>query len=148
MRGYFGFGAEGISKPMNMGNLVRSAHAFGAQFVFTVSAHYSVREGKSDTSKAPNHLPWYDWDKPEEMNLPNKCKLVGVELVDDAVELPSFHHPKQAAYILGLKYKQLVSDDGKMEVQPHHQQAQHLLTYIYWEGSFLQVYPNHTKASG
>ena len=59
MRGYFGFGAEGISKPMNMGNLVRSAHAFGAQFVFTVSAHYSVREGKSDTSKAPNHLPWY-----------------------------------------------------------------------------------------
>ena len=47
MRGYFGFGAEGISKPMNMGNLVRSAHAFGAQFVFTVSAHYSVREGKS-----------------------------------------------------------------------------------------------------
>jgi len=53
MRGYFGFGAEGISKPMNMGNLVRSAHAFGAQFVFTVSAHYSVREGKSDTSKAP-----------------------------------------------------------------------------------------------
>ena len=51
MRGYFGFGAEGISKPMNMGNLVRSAHAFGAQFVFTVSAHYSVREGKSDTSK-------------------------------------------------------------------------------------------------
>ena len=87
MRGYFGFGAEGISKPMNMGNLVRSAHAFGAQFVFTVSAHYSVREGKSDTSKAPNHLPWYDWDKPEEMNLPNKCKLVGVELVDDAVEM-------------------------------------------------------------
>ena len=43
MRGYFGFGAEGISKPMNMGNLVRSAHAFGAKFVFTVSAHYSVR---------------------------------------------------------------------------------------------------------
>ena len=67
MRGYFGFGAEGISKPMNMGNLVRSAHAFGAQFVFTVSAHYSVREGKSDTSKAPNHLPWYDWDSCEEM---------------------------------------------------------------------------------
>ena len=35
------------------------------------------------------------------MNLPNKCKLVGVELVEDAIELPSFHHPKQAAYILG-----------------------------------------------
>ena len=51
MRGYFGFGAEGISKPMNMGNLVRSAHAFGAQFVFTVSAHYSVKEGKYSAKK-------------------------------------------------------------------------------------------------
>ena len=87
MRGYFGFGAEGISKPMNMGNLVRSAHAFGAKFIFTISAHYSVREGKSDTSKAPNHLPWYDWDSPKEMKLPDKCNLVGVELTDEAIDL-------------------------------------------------------------
>ncbi|MGI9417640.1 MAG: RNA methyltransferase, partial [Geminicoccaceae bacterium] len=28
MRGYFGVGAEAISKPMNLGNLIRSAHAF------------------------------------------------------------------------------------------------------------------------
>ena len=101
MRGYFGFGAEGISKPMNMGNLVRSAHAFGAKFIFTISAHYSVREGKSDTSKAPNHLPWYDWDTPSDMKLPDKCQLVGVELTEDALDLPTFHHPLQAAYILG-----------------------------------------------
>ena len=39
MRGYFGIGAEGISKPMNLGNLIRSAHAFGASFVFLVDAH-------------------------------------------------------------------------------------------------------------
>ena len=37
MRGYFGIGVEGISKPMNLGNLLRSAHAFGASFFFTVS---------------------------------------------------------------------------------------------------------------
>ena len=101
MRGYFGFGAEGISKPMNMGNLVRSAHAFGAKFIFTISAHYSVREGKSDTSKAPNHLPWYDWNNPSEIKLPDKCDLVGVELVDEATNLPEFYHPRQAAYVLG-----------------------------------------------
>ena len=29
MRGFFAIGAEGISKPMNLGNLIRSAHAFG-----------------------------------------------------------------------------------------------------------------------
>ena len=101
MRGYFGFGAEGISKPMNIGNLVRSAHAFGAKFIFTISAHYSVREGKSDTSKAPNHLPWYDWNNPSEIKLPDKCDLVGVELVDEAKHLPEFYHPRQAAYVLG-----------------------------------------------
>ncbi len=110
MRGYFGFGAEGISKPMNMGNLVRSAHAFGAKFIFTISAHYSVREGKSDTSKAPNHLPWYDWDTPSDMKLPDKCQLVGVELTEDALDLPTFHHPRQAAYILGPEKGSLSSE--------------------------------------
>jgi len=37
-RGYFGIGVEGISKPMNAGNLFRTAHAFGASFVFTIGA--------------------------------------------------------------------------------------------------------------
>ncbi len=30
MRGYFAIGVEDIGKEMNMGNLFRSAHAFGA----------------------------------------------------------------------------------------------------------------------
>ena len=29
------------------------------------------------------------------------CVLVGVEIVDDAIELPSFRHPRAAAYVLG-----------------------------------------------
>ena len=29
------------------------------------------------------------------------CKLVGIELVDRAVDLPSFRHPLRAAYVLG-----------------------------------------------
>jgi tRNA G18 (ribose-2'-O)-methylase SpoU len=53
MRGYFGIGVEGLSKAMNAGSLFRTAHAFGASFVFTVGAVYSRRElEKSDTSKA------------------------------------------------------------------------------------------------
>ena len=35
------------------------------------------------------------------MQLPKDCRLVGVELTDDAVTLPSFRHPTKAAYILG-----------------------------------------------
>ena len=100
-RGYFGIGAERISKPMNLGNLMRSAHAFGASFVFTIEAHYRAKEARSDTSKAPDHLPLYNWETIGEMRLPKGCRLVGVELLDEATDLPSFHHPPQAAYVMG-----------------------------------------------
>ena len=59
MRGYFAIGVEKISKPMNLGNLVRSAHAFGASFFFTVDAQYRAAQARSDTSKAPDHMPVY-----------------------------------------------------------------------------------------
>lgn len=100
-RGYFAIGAEGISKPMNLGNLMRSAHAFGAHFVFTIGAHYKARAVSSDTSKAPGHVPLYVWESVAEMRLPEGCKLVGIELLDEALELPSFPHPMRAAYVLG-----------------------------------------------
>lgn len=102
MRGYFSIGAEGISKPMNLGALMRTAHAFGASFVYSVNAASKVRDAyKADTSKSFEHLPYYQWDSIDEMALPKGCQLVGIELTDDAVELPSFRHPPAAAYVLG-----------------------------------------------
>ena len=35
------------------------------------------------------------------MTLPSRCKLVGVELIEGATDLPSFRHPLHAAYVLG-----------------------------------------------
>ncbi len=102
MRGYFGIGAEEISKPMNLGALMRTAHAFGASFFFTLNAHPKVREAyRSDTSRSFEHVPYYAWDSIEEMRLPKGCALVGVELTHDAIELPRFQHPQAAAYVLG-----------------------------------------------
>lgn len=100
-RGYFGIGAERISKPLNLGNLIRSAHAFGASFVFTIGAEPEAFHYKSDTSKSGVHLPHYHWDTLDEMRLPKDCRLVGVELMAESEELPSFAHPVQAAYVLG-----------------------------------------------
>jgi tRNA G18 (ribose-2'-O)-methylase SpoU len=101
-RGYFAIGAEGISKPMNLGAILRTAHAFGASFVFTIGAHHKVRDVlRSDTSKTYAHVPYYDWATVEELALPRGCALVGVELTADAVDLPSFRHPPAAAYVLG-----------------------------------------------
>ena len=62
MRGFFAVGAEGISKPMNLGNLVRSAHAFGASFVFLVRRRVQrCARLVSDTSQAELQLPVYDY---------------------------------------------------------------------------------------
>jgi tRNA G18 (ribose-2'-O)-methylase SpoU len=84
-----------------MGNLLRSAHAFGAKFFFTTGTHPRAFEAKSDTSKAVHHLPVYHWANAGEMILPLQCKLVGVELIEGATDLPSFRHPLHAAYVLG-----------------------------------------------
>lgn len=102
MRGYFGIGVEGISKVMNVGNLFRTAHAFGAGFVFTIAANYQRDEGaRSDTSDSLGHVPFYSFPDLGSLYLPEKCALVGIELTPDAVDLPSFHHPSRAAYVLG-----------------------------------------------
>lgn len=102
MRGYFGIGADRISKAQNVGALMRTAHAFGASFIFTVGETYDRRQLKhADTSAATGSLPYYRFGSPEEMLLPQGCALVGVEITDDAIELPSFHHPRNAAYIMG-----------------------------------------------
>jgi tRNA G18 (ribose-2'-O)-methylase SpoU len=102
MRGYFGVGVESVSKAMNWGAILRTSHAFGASFAFTIDAHHRVREVmRSDTSKSFEHVPYYAWESVEDLVLPKGCALVGVELTDDAVDLPSFRHPAAAAYVLG-----------------------------------------------
>jgi tRNA G18 (ribose-2'-O)-methylase SpoU len=100
-RGYFAIGAERSSKALNLGNLMRSAHGFGASFTFTVGAQYRALEARADTSKGQWHLPHYNWRDQTEMRLPEGCKLVGIELIEGAVDLPSFLHPLRAAYVLG-----------------------------------------------
>ncbi len=100
-RGYFAVGAERISKSRNLGNLMRSAHAFGASFTFTVGATYQALEAQADTSKGTMHLPHYNWAGLDDLMLPENCRLVGIELTEHAIDLPSFRHPLRAAYVLG-----------------------------------------------
>lgn len=102
MRGYFAIGVEGVTKSMNVGALMRTAHAFGASFVFTLAANYARAEGRlADTSDTPGSLPFYEFGAIGDFALPRDCVLVGVELMDKSIELPSFRHPHAAAYIMG-----------------------------------------------
>ena len=101
-RGYCGIGVEGISKSANVGALLRTAHAFGAAFCFTVGAGFDARANRrSDTADTPAHIPLWRFDDVDAIALPRECALVGVELLDDAIDLPSFRHPVNAAYVLG-----------------------------------------------
>lgn len=127
MRGYFSIGIDGVTKTGNMGNLIRTAHGFGAAFAFSIKPAFreaidpivvdalaspeerarvkaqlkARRKGRPDTSKSAKAIPYFEYDSIEELNLPKACQLVAVEITDDAIDMPSFRHPAQAAYILG-----------------------------------------------
>jgi len=106
MRGYFGIGVEGISKAGNIGAIARSAHSFGAGFFFTINPDIDSLDTleeirTTDTSASFEHMPYYQYDKPEQLTLPKGCQLVGIEFVEESIDLPSFRHPTRAAYILG-----------------------------------------------
>lgn len=102
MRGYFGVGVEGISKAYNLGAVLRTANAFGASFAFTIDAFHKAQEVKrTDTSRSETHMPFYEWETLGDFVLPKGCDLVGIELTDDSIDLPSFRHPLNCAYVLG-----------------------------------------------
>lgn len=115
MRGYFGIGVQGISKKANLGAVMRTAHAFGASFAFTVNSATEVDDTRrgvnlTDTSRSLSHLPFYAWDNVDDMRLPLGCPLVGIELCENSVEMPSFRHPLSCAYILGPEQGSLSPD--------------------------------------
>jgi tRNA G18 (ribose-2'-O)-methylase SpoU len=108
MRGYFGIGVEGVSKPMNLGSLLRTAHAFNASFLFTIGGLVQRRQiENADTSSAMANLPLHEYPDLASFQLPRGCRLVGVELLPDAIDMPSFRHPPQAAYVLGAERSSL-----------------------------------------
>ncbi|WCL54453.1 RNA methyltransferase [Gimibacter soli] len=107
MRGYFGIGIEGASKEGNIGNLIRTGHAFGAAFAFAVRPKVRADTGEpvtvpfTDTSKSWQQIPFYSFDTLDDVPMPQGCQLVGIEMTDESVALPEFRHPTQAIYILG-----------------------------------------------
>src|ERR1700744_3215578 len=88
---------------MNLGNLVRIAHAFDASFFFSTPPRLNLSDAQSDTSRAQGALPFYSFVEPGDLRLPLGCRLVGVEITDAAVDLPPFHHPTRAAYVFGAE---------------------------------------------
>lgn len=103
MYGYYGIGIENGKTEVNLGTLWRSAHIFGAAFIFTVGRRY--RRQSSDVKHTWKSVPLLNFLTVDELksHLPFECLLVGVEMVGAADELETFTHPERAVYLLGAE---------------------------------------------
>jgi tRNA(Leu) C34 or U34 (ribose-2'-O)-methylase TrmL len=116
MRGYYGIGIASAKTPANVGTLWRSAHAFGAAFIFTIGARYPAAYQPTDTTKASRHVPLYNYvDRTAFLqSVPSGASIVGIEYGSDAVwspvTLPDFTHPERAVYLLGAEDRGIPSD--------------------------------------
>lgn len=102
-RGYFGIGIYHTKTAENVGTLWRTAHILGASYIFTIGRRY--KKQSSDTTKATRHVPLFEYDTFDQFraNLPRECRIVAVELTEEATPLPSFKHPSQCVYLLGAE---------------------------------------------
>lgn len=103
MSSFYGIGIVNTKTPANIGTLWRSAHAFGASFIFTVGRRYRLQA--SDTVKAWRTIPLFDFESIADLkrHIPYDAMLVGIEIDDSAASLPVFEHPKRAVYLLGAE---------------------------------------------
>jgi tRNA G18 (ribose-2'-O)-methylase SpoU len=101
--GYCAIGVFRGKTEHNLGTLWRSAYILGASYIFTVDHKY--KKQSSDVVKAWARIPLFHYKTFEDLldNIPHDCRLVGVELTDDAEFLHEFKHPKRAIYLLGAE---------------------------------------------
>lgn len=102
MRGYFAVGIEGAKTKENVGTLMRTAHALGAAFIFTIGRRYPQQA--SDTTKAWRHIPLFEYADVDQFTaaLPRDSEVIGVECAQRHPKpLTSFTHPERGVYVLG-----------------------------------------------
>lgn len=102
-RGYFAVGVYHPKTEANIGSLYRTAHLYGAAFVFTVGHRYQRQA--TDTPKTPLHTPLFHFATVDDLveHLPHGAPLVGIELDPRGRSLPDYDHPDRAVYLLGAE---------------------------------------------
>src|ERR1051325_8491179 len=102
-RGYFGIGIYHPKTPINIGTLWRSAHNFGASFIFTIGRRY--QKEPSDTTKAYRHIPLFNYASFADFNRnrPYDCPIIAIEQSKKSISITRFPHPERAIYLLGAE---------------------------------------------
>lgn len=98
---YFGIGVFRPKTQENIGTLWRTAYVMGASFIFIIDGRY--KKMSSDVLKVWSKIPLFQFDNIEAfMNtVPYSCKLVGIEIDNNASPLITYQHPPRAFYLLG-----------------------------------------------
>ncbi|MCT4562384.1 MAG: RNA methyltransferase [Crocinitomicaceae bacterium] len=101
--GYYAIGVYRGRTEHNIGTLWRSAYILGASYIFTVEGRY--KKQTSDVVRAWSRIPLFHYKEMDDLlnNIPYDCRLIGVEITDDAQELYEFEHPQRAIYLLGAE---------------------------------------------
>lgn len=101
-RGFCGVAILDPKHESNIGVLARSSMIFGVSFFATIGKQ-RYKSMSSDTTKSWKHVPFFHFNNFEDFqdHRPKDCKLVGVELTNDSINLQSFCHPERAIYLLG-----------------------------------------------
>lgn len=118
-RGYFGIGIYYPKTEENIGTLWRSAFLYDAAFIFTIGRRY--KEQCSDTTKSFRSIPLYHYIDYADFyqHMPYDCRLVCIELSEQAMSLNQFQHPTRCIYLLGAEDYGLPSSvtQGQLVVQ-------------------------------
>jgi tRNA(Leu) C34 or U34 (ribose-2'-O)-methylase TrmL len=99
-RGYAAIGLHHPKDKANVGGAMRAAYAYGAQMLAVAGARNDSVRHATNTPAAWKHMPTFVTDDLHGM-IPFDCIPVAVDLVPDAVPLPSYQHPARAFYIFG-----------------------------------------------
>lgn len=96
--------------PENMGAIMRAAGCFQVDSVYYTGTRYPrAAKFSTDTKSVTHRIPLHGVDALPEI-VPSHSSIVCVELVEGAIPLPEFEHPRDAFYVFG-------PEDGTLDQQ-------------------------------
>lgn len=98
----FSIGLHNPKNEINVGHVLRAADAFGASMVAITGNRVSRVRSATNVSSAERHIPVIRGNDLHEL-IPFGCVPVAVELIDGALDLRSFIHPRNAFYVFGAE---------------------------------------------
>ena len=100
MREYACIGLDNPKTPANIGEVLRAAYVYSAAMVAIKGMRY--RKTSTDTPKGSRHLPLLHVEDLKSV-IPYDCVPVAVDLIEGAIPLYEYKHPKRAFYIFGAE---------------------------------------------